>query len=96
MEKVRDLFNPNAGYLKVRNHPKVGFYVEKLSKNAVATFEQVEKVRCRWLMWRVCSCEREMRTEYVGRLSEAALTIQPAAHSSWKRAARRERLRPPT
>ena len=45
MEKVRDLFNPKRGEnLKIRNNPKTGFYVEKLTRNAVADFTMVEKL----------------------------------------------------
>ena len=43
-EKVRDLFNPKAGGnkgLKVRDNPKVGSYVQGLTKNAVEDYAQV-------------------------------------------------------
>ena len=43
--QVRDLFNPSAGdNLAVREDKKIGFYVKDLTKNAVANYEQVEKV----------------------------------------------------
>lgn len=42
-EKLKDLLNPkNSGKLKVRNHPKMGVYVEDLSKIAVKTFAEIE------------------------------------------------------
>jgi len=44
MEKVRDLFNPHAGELKIRNDPKKGFFVEGLTQNAVADYESISKV----------------------------------------------------
>jgi hypothetical protein len=44
MEKVKDLFNPGAGELKIRNDPKKGFFVEALTQNAVADYESVSKV----------------------------------------------------
>ena len=45
MEKVRDLFNPKRGEnLKIRNDPKIGFYVQDLTKNAVADYRMVEKL----------------------------------------------------
>ncbi len=42
--QVKDLFNPTAGELKIRNDPKKGFYVEGLTKNAVADYESISKV----------------------------------------------------
>ena len=42
--QVRDLFNPKAGELKIRNDPKKGFYVEKLTRNAVANVSSINKV----------------------------------------------------
>ena len=44
MEKVKDLFNPSAGELKVRLNPAKGFYIENLSKNAVGDFPTIEKL----------------------------------------------------
>lgn len=44
MEKVRDLFNPEAGVLKVRNHPDKGFYVEDLTQSVVTSFEQIDSL----------------------------------------------------
>lgn len=45
MEKVRDLFNPKAGDdLKIRLNPKIGFYVENLSKNAVRDPKMVQRL----------------------------------------------------
>jgi len=37
-EKVRDLFNPSSGSLKVRDHPKTGPYVQNLHKMAVSDY----------------------------------------------------------
>ena len=45
MEKVRDLFNPKDGSdLKVRNDPKKGFYVERLTASEVDNYEQIESL----------------------------------------------------
>ncbi len=44
MEKVKDLLNPTAGELKVRNNPTRGFYVENLKRNAVSSFATIEKL----------------------------------------------------
>ena len=44
MAQVRDLFNPKAGELRIRNDPKQGFYVEKLTRNAVANISSINKV----------------------------------------------------
>jgi len=44
MEKVKDLFNPSAGELKIRNDPKKGFFVEGLTQNAVADYESISKL----------------------------------------------------
>lgn len=44
MEKIRDLFNPGAGELKIRNDPKKGFFVEGLTQNAVGDYESISKV----------------------------------------------------
>ena len=44
-EKVRDLFNPGAGGaagLKVRDNPKIGSYVQDLTRNAVADYPSIE------------------------------------------------------
>ncbi|GAA5861825.1 hypothetical protein JCM8547_008567 [Rhodosporidiobolus lusitaniae] len=44
-EKVRDLLNPNnKGSLKVREHPTLGPYVEGLSKSAVVSFADIERL----------------------------------------------------
>ena len=45
-EKVRDLFNPKnnpPGGLKVRDHPKLGPYVEDLSAQVVSSYEEIER-----------------------------------------------------
>lgn len=43
--QIRDLFNPKAGdNLKIRNNPKTGFYVEKLTRSAVGNFKMVEQL----------------------------------------------------
>lgn len=52
--QIRDLFNPTDGVdLKVRNHPKLGFYVQDLTRNAVSNYEQISDVgfasSCGWL-----------------------------------------------
>jgi len=44
MEKVKDLFNPGAGELKVRLNPAKGFYVDNLTKNAASSYKVVEKL----------------------------------------------------
>ena len=44
MEKIRDLFNPKAGDLKIRNDPKKGFYVESLTRNAVGNYASIDKL----------------------------------------------------
>lgn len=44
MEKIRDLFNPSAGELKVRLDPKIGFFVKDLTKNAVRDFATIERL----------------------------------------------------
>ena len=44
MEKVKDLFNPKAGELKVRLNPAKGFYVDNLTRNAVADFATISKL----------------------------------------------------
>ena len=44
MEKVKDLFNPNSGDLKVRLNPAKGFYIENLTKNAVADYNSISKL----------------------------------------------------
>eukprot|EP00795_Rhopilema_esculentum_P014434 gene14434-5491_t len=43
-EKVRDLLNPSTGKggLKVRNHPKKGFYAEGLSVQPVKNYQDIE------------------------------------------------------
>lgn len=44
-EQVRDLLNPKSnrkGGLKVRQHPKKGFYVEKLLTVAVGSYADIE------------------------------------------------------
>ena len=43
-EKVRDLLNPSAGKggLKIRNHPKKGFYAEGLSVQPVKNYQDIE------------------------------------------------------
>eukprot|EP01117_Protostelium_nocturnum_P014748 TRINITY_DN5644_c0_g1_i1.p1 TRINITY_DN5644_c0_g1~~TRINITY_DN5644_c0_g1_i1.p1 ORF type:complete len:2035 (-),score=923.82 TRINITY_DN5644_c0_g1_i1:31-6135(-) len=44
-ETVKDLLNPkNKGKLKVRNHPKIGPYVEDLSKLAVKSFAEIDNL----------------------------------------------------
>jgi len=45
MEKIHDLFNPKAGGkagLRVREHPKMGVYVEDLSTKLVTSYEDIE------------------------------------------------------
>ncbi|KNC48833.1 kinesin family member 1B [Thecamonas trahens ATCC 50062] len=44
MEKIRDLFNPKQAVasLKVRESPKLGIFVEGLSRRAVTSYEDVE------------------------------------------------------
>jgi hypothetical protein len=42
--QVRDLFNPKLGELKIRNDPKRGFFVENLTRNAVASVSSINKV----------------------------------------------------
>lgn len=44
MEKVRDLFAPEKGNLKVRELVGKGFYVQDLAEMAVTNFEQIEKL----------------------------------------------------
>lgn len=44
MEKVRDLFAPEKGNLKVRELVGKGFFVEDLSEMAVTNFDQIEKL----------------------------------------------------
>jgi kinesin family protein 1 len=44
MEKIRDLFDPKAADLKIRNDPKKGFYVETLTRNAVANYASIDKL----------------------------------------------------
>ncbi|XP_063685490.1 kinesin-like protein KIF28P [Bolinopsis microptera] len=45
-EQVRDLLNPASlklkGGLKIREHPKKGFYVDKLTTHAVGSYENIE------------------------------------------------------
>lgn len=44
-EQVRDLLNPASnkkGGLKVRQHPKKGFYAEGLKTIAVSSYKQIE------------------------------------------------------
>eukprot|EP01114_Cavostelium_apophysatum_P016487 TRINITY_DN4700_c0_g1_i4.p1 TRINITY_DN4700_c0_g1~~TRINITY_DN4700_c0_g1_i4.p1 ORF type:complete len:1712 (-),score=613.88 TRINITY_DN4700_c0_g1_i4:86-5185(-) len=44
-EKVKDLLNPKSQtILKVRNHPKIGPYVEDLSKIAVKSFAEIDNL----------------------------------------------------
>ncbi|KAJ1740520.1 hypothetical protein LPJ68_003694 [Coemansia sp. RSA 1086] len=40
-EKVRDLLNPMADNLRVREHPSLGPYVEDLTKAAVSTYDEM-------------------------------------------------------
>ena len=45
MEKIHDLFNPTAGGkagLRVREHPKMGVYVQDLSTKRVTSYEDIE------------------------------------------------------
>ena len=44
MEKVKDLFAPHSGELKVRLNPAKGFYVDNLTRNAVADFATISKL----------------------------------------------------
>lgn len=44
MEKVKDLFAPKSGDLRVRLNPGKGFYVEGLTKSAVADYAVIEKL----------------------------------------------------
>jgi hypothetical protein len=45
LPQIRDLFNPTDGVdLKVRNHPKLGFYVQDLTRNAVSNYQQISDV----------------------------------------------------
>ncbi len=44
MEKVKDLLSPNSGELKVRNDVKKGFFVEKLTANAVGDYQSINRV----------------------------------------------------
>ena len=44
MEKTRDLLNPSAGDLKVRNDVKKGFFVEGLTANAVADYASIAQL----------------------------------------------------
>ena len=43
-EKVRDLLSPRSTSLRVREHPSTGPYVEDLSKMAVASYNDVERL----------------------------------------------------
>jgi kinesin family protein 1 len=44
-DKVRDLLADQSGdNLKVRNHPKLGFYVENLKSIPVATYPEIERL----------------------------------------------------
>jgi len=46
-EKVRDLFNPDhnpPGGLKVRDHPKLGPYVEDLTSCVVSNYSDIERL----------------------------------------------------
>lgn len=44
-DKVRDLLDENGGdNLKVRNHPKLGFYVENLKSIPVFKYEEIERL----------------------------------------------------
>jgi kinesin family member 1 len=49
MEKTRDLFNPGAGELKIRNDPKKGFFVEGLTTNAVADYSSISQARSKYI-----------------------------------------------
>jgi hypothetical protein len=42
MEKIRDLFNPGEGDLKIRLDPKKGFFVQGLTKNTVGDYATIE------------------------------------------------------
>jgi kinesin family member 1 len=45
MEKIHDLFNPDAGGkqgLRVREHPKMGVYIEGLNAKLVTKYEDIE------------------------------------------------------
>lgn len=44
MEKVKDLFNPSSGDLKVRLNPAKGFYIDGITKNAVADYASISKL----------------------------------------------------
>ena len=44
MERIKDLFAPAAGELKVRHDPKKGFFVENLTRNAVADAASITKL----------------------------------------------------
>ena len=45
-EQVRDLLNPKSmkvkGGLKVRQHPKQGFYVDQLTTHPVASYKEID------------------------------------------------------
>ena len=43
-ERVKDLLNPSDKVLKVREHPKLGPYVDGLSKCAVSTYDEIERL----------------------------------------------------
>jgi len=42
MERVRDLNNPKAGDLKIRLDPKIGFFVQGLTKHTVGDYPTIE------------------------------------------------------
>ena len=47
-ENIQDLITPPnqraKGGLKIREHPKMGVFIENLSKHAVSSYEQIKKV----------------------------------------------------
>jgi len=42
-ENVHDLLNPKAGNLKVRQHPKKGFYAEGLVETPVGSYKEIDR-----------------------------------------------------
>ncbi|EEY59674.1 kinesin-like protein [Phytophthora infestans T30-4] len=44
-ERVKDLFNPSLDNLKVRDHPSQGPYAEGLTRSAVSSYLEIDRVR---------------------------------------------------
>lgn len=46
-----DLFNPSSDNLKVRDHPSQGPYAEGLTRSAVSSYLEIDRVSCVAISW---------------------------------------------